>query len=50
MQKQIFYIYKFKSSRLKEFNYDINITFEEAQLNKEVISVFDSQLLRSIRR
>lgn len=50
MQKQIFYTYKFKSSRLAEFNYDIqDLTFEEAKENKEVISMFDSQLLRSIR-
>lgn len=50
MQKQIFYTYKFKSSRLAEFNYDIqDLTFEAAKENKEVISMFDSQLLRSIR-
>ncbi len=50
MQKQIFHTYKFKSSRLEEFNYDIkNLTFQEAKRNKEVISMFDSQLLRSIR-
>jgi hypothetical protein len=50
LQKQIFYTYKFKSSRLEEFNYNIeNLTFENAKRNKEVISMFDSQLLRSIR-
>ncbi|TCJ00420.1 RNA dependent RNA polymerase, partial [Cytobacillus praedii] len=50
MQKQIFYTFKFKSSRLKEFNYDIqNLSFDEAKQNKEVISMFDSQLFRSIR-
>ncbi|MGG3890357.1 RNA dependent RNA polymerase [Metabacillus fastidiosus] len=50
MIKQIFYTYKFKSSRLKEFNYNIEkLTFEEAKSNKEVINTFDSQLLRSIR-
>lgn len=40
---------KFKSSRLAEFNYDINLSFVEAKQNKEIISMFDSQLLRSIR-
>lgn len=51
MQKQIFYTYKFKSSRLHEFNYNIeNLTLEKAKKNKEVISMFDSQLLRSLRR
>lgn len=50
MQKQIFYTYKFKSSRLAEFNFNIEIlTFDEAKHNKEVISMFDSQLFRSIR-
>ncbi|WP_080845575.1 RNA dependent RNA polymerase [Cytobacillus gottheilii] len=49
MQKQIFYTYKFKSSRLAEFNYDINLTFDQAKANKEVISMFDSQLFRSLR-
>ncbi|PKR82907.1 hypothetical protein [Heyndrickxia camelliae] len=50
MQKQIFYTYKFKSSRLEEFHYNIeNLTLEEARKNKEVISMFDSQLMRSIR-
>jgi hypothetical protein len=50
LQKQIFYTYKFKSSRLEEFKYNLeNLTFEEAKQNKEVISMFDNQLLRSIR-
>ncbi|WP_137743271.1 hypothetical protein [Robertmurraya siralis] len=50
MQKQIFYTYKFKSSRLAEFNYNIQgLTFDQAKANKEVISMFDSQLFRSIR-
>lgn len=49
MQNQIFYIYKFKSSRLREFNFDISLTFDEALNNKEVISIFDSHLLKAIR-
>ena len=44
-----FYTYKFKSSRLKEFNYNINISFDEAKELKEVIALADSQILRSIR-
>jgi len=48
MQKQIFYIYKFKSSRLKEYDYNIELNFKDAQKNKEIISLFDSQLLRSV--
>jgi hypothetical protein len=44
-----FFTFKFKSSRLKEFNYDTSLTFEEAQEYGEVISLFDNQILRSIR-
>ncbi|WJV20711.1 hypothetical protein QU593_09875 [Rossellomorea marisflavi] len=50
MQKQIFYAYKFKSSRLSEFNYEIDkFTVDKARKSKELISMFDSQLLRSLR-
>ncbi|WEG18520.1 hypothetical protein PQ478_08560 [Alkalihalophilus pseudofirmus] len=49
MQNKQFYTLKFKSSRLKEFNYDISITFEQAKKFKEVIALFDNQMLRSIR-
>jgi hypothetical protein len=44
-----FFTFKFKSSRLKEFNYDISLTFEEAKEYGEVIALFDNQILRSIR-
>jgi len=44
-----FYIYKFKSSRLKEFNYNIELTFDKAKELKEVVALADNQILRSIR-
>jgi hypothetical protein len=44
-----FYTYKFKSSRLKVYNYNINITFDKAKEIKEVIALADNQILRSIR-
>jgi len=44
-----FYTYKFKSSRLKAYNYDINLTFDKAKEVKEVIALADNQILRSIR-
>lgn len=51
MKKQIFYTFKFKSSRLEEFNYDIqNLDTQTAKKSKEIISMFDSQLLRSISK
>ena len=40
---------KFKSSRLKEYEYNFNLTFEEAQENGEIIALADNQILRSIR-
>jgi hypothetical protein len=40
---------KFKSSRLKEFKYNISVTFEEAKELKEIIALADCQILRSIR-
>jgi hypothetical protein len=44
-----FYTLKFKSSRLKEYNYNIDITFDEAKELKEIIALADNQMLRSIR-
>ncbi len=44
-----FFTYKFNSSRLKEFNFKIDLSFEEAQKYNEVITLFDNQILRSIR-
>jgi hypothetical protein len=44
-----FYTYKFKSSRLKEFNYNININFDIAKELKEIVALADNQILRSIR-
>jgi hypothetical protein len=49
LKNKQFYTYKFKSSRLKEFNYNIQLTFKEAQEYGEVIALFDNQMLRSIR-
>lgn len=40
---------KFKSSRLKEFEYNINQTFNEAKENGEMVALADNQILRSIR-
>lgn len=43
------YIRKLKSSRLKEFNYNININFDESKELKEIIGLSDNQILRTIR-
>jgi hypothetical protein len=40
---------KFKSSRLKKFDYNIDITFDEAKELSEIVSLADNQILRSIR-
>lgn len=49
MHNRQFYTYKFKSSRLKEFNYNIELTFDKAKELKEVVALADNQILRSIR-
>lgn len=49
MPSRQFYTYKFKSSKLKELNWNITTTFEEAQSLGEIVSLGDSQMLRSIR-
>ena len=49
MHNRQFYTYKFKSSRLKEFNYDIDLPFNKAKELKEVVALADNQILRSIR-
>ncbi|MFK7678804.1 hypothetical protein ACI3ER_12240 [Bacillus sp. Wb] len=49
MKSRQFYTYKFKSSRLKEFNYNIELNFDDAVQYGEVIALFDNQMLRSIR-
>jgi len=45
-----FFTYKFKSSRLKEFKYDVTLNFNDALEYGEVIALFDNQMLRSIRK
>lgn len=48
---QSFYIYKFSTDRLKEKNYNIkNISLNEARRNTEVVSISDSQMIRSLYR
>lgn len=46
--RQLFTL-KFKTSRLKEFGYNIDITFDEAKELNEIIALADNQILRSIR-
>lgn len=49
MRKQMQYLtLKFNSDRLKKFNYDIQISLEEAIDNKELIAVFENQLIDCI--
>ncbi|WP_310877141.1 hypothetical protein [Priestia megaterium] len=50
MKNKQFYTYKFKSSRLKEFDYNITLDFDDAVEFGEVIALFDNQMLRSIRK
>lgn len=49
VKQQQFYVFRIKSSRLKEYNYNINLTIEQARKNKELITLGDSELIRQIR-
>jgi len=44
------YTMKFKSSRLKEYGYDIQLTLWQAKENSELIALSDNEILRCIRR
>ena len=50
MRQRQFQTYKFNSLRLKEFDYNVTITPEEAKLTGEIVSLFDNQMFRSIRQ
>ena len=49
MPNRQYYILKFNSSWLREFDFNIHITFEQALKNKKVIALADNQMLRTIR-
>lgn len=52
MSKQLYsgrYILKINSSRLKMKNWNLDISFDEARRNEEIITLGDGQLLRFIR-
>lgn len=46
--RQLFTL-KFKTSRLKEFGYNVDVTFDEAKELNEAIALADNQILRCIR-
>ena len=45
----IYEIYKFSTDRLCRNKYNLNITYEQAQMNGEVVGLGSSQVLRKIR-
>lgn len=47
---QQFYILKISSERIRENNYKLNLDYNQAVKNQEIISIADSQLVRSIHR
>ena len=48
-KNRLFYTIKLSSSLLKEFNYDLSATFDECLESGLVISLSESQLLKTIR-
>jgi len=49
VKQQQFHVFRLRSTRLKEYKYDIQLTIEQARKNKELIALGDSELLRQIR-
>jgi hypothetical protein len=47
---QQYYIFKLSTSRLKKSNYSISLTLDDARKMGEVVSIGDSQMLRSLRQ
>lgn len=47
---QQFYILKFSSDRLKKSKYNIDITLDDARINGEIITINNSELLRTLFR
>jgi hypothetical protein len=47
---QQFYALKFSSERLKKSNYNIKINLDDARINSEVITINNSELLRTLFR
>lgn len=45
-----YYIFKTQSSRLKNSKYDITISLKQARENGEIVSVGESQLIRSLQK
>lgn len=50
MKIRQFFVAKFKSSRLKNFGYNIHTDFKDLYYNDEIVQLADNQILRSIRR
>jgi hypothetical protein len=46
---QSYYIFKLSTSRLKKYDYSINLTINNARKIGELVSIGDSQMLRSLR-
>lgn len=49
MPNRLFYTVKLTSSLLKEYKYDLNITFKDCLKSGLIVSLADSQILKSIR-
>ena len=49
MPNHSYYVMKFNSSWLREFNFNVNISFQDALQTKKIIALADNQMLRIIR-
>lgn len=48
-QQELFYIYKFTSEEIISNNYNLNITFNDAKVNGNIVSIGNNQILRQLR-
>lgn len=49
MPNRSYYVMKFNSSWLREFNFNVNISFQDALQTKKIIALADNQMLRLVR-
>ena len=49
MPNRQFYILRLNSSWLREYGFNVNITFDQAMKTKKVVALADNQMLRIIR-
>ena len=50
IKNELYQIYKISSTRFDRCNYNLTLSYEQAIINQEVVSLSSSQLLRKMRK